>query len=841
MAALVPGGLVGISAGSPDVLVHKAPVFQPGENSRGGAAEFDYGDEYDTRDMDENGFGDSCEIARQSEVSAWLQGAASLERAKERLTLVTERTRKSRAARRDARAELTAARRTQSSADDRDAMAKVRRTGWRLDEDEAKLSRANQVYLDTRAVESATILDDVCTAPGVPAGLVASSTDAESVTLVWSPVQDAESYTVYVDGFVEGEVSSSQVKITGFTNGTKHYAQVSSGANDLDSRLSPAVEFTPGVTGLTSAPAPKSVTHEAEIAEPVVEPQVTFAPKARAKNKKQDKQNEKPEPGNLRYSVHGLPGRAAKVAIYKPNGRRLFRGTLQRSQSFRGIDAGLYHAMVKPTKHNNKRYHPIARTATISIRGKSTTRARADFVRVADLPNIVVILADDQPKGMMAAMPTVMSEIAAKGQTFNNALLSTSICCSSRASMFTGLLANKNGVYGNVPRDQGGYDAFLSNGNESRTLAVKLADNGYVTGLFGKYMNGYAIRDGMIRPPGWHEFDTFDAAKVSGKYRNYYSTRDASALPVTEQQGQPLKVVGPAGTYSTKTFGELTTSFIRNVPPNRPLFAMFTPYAPHGPYKSESKYRGTALPATALEQDPSLNETDLSKKPTWIQRQTLKPVGDSLDMWRKQTETLRSVDDQVGEIVAALAETNRLKNTLLVYTSDNGIHEGQHNLWRKHTPYRATTEVDLFMRFPGSVRAQVSNAVVSPNVDVVGTALALAGLRNETDGQDVRSSTRAGVPLLASRQTYSDQTDSRSPDYRAPAVRPSYCGWRTPDTMYVRYASGEREFYDYRTDPFELNNRVDDPEVADQVAASAEAAQEACAQGFGPPADYIQP
>jgi arylsulfatase A-like enzyme len=82
----------------------------------------------------------------------------------------------------------------------------------------------------------------------------------------------------------------------------------------------------------------------------------------------------------------------------------------------------------------------------------------------AALPNVVIIVSDDQPKGVLDAMPTVENELAAKGLTLTNGIIPTSVCCPSRASLLTGNYAHTTGVYGDTVASHGGWPTFYRDG-----------------------------------------------------------------------------------------------------------------------------------------------------------------------------------------------------------------------------------------------------------------------------------------------------------------------------------------------------------------------------------------
>ena len=149
----------------------------------------------------------------------------------------------------------------------------------------------------------------------------------------------------------------------------------------------------------------------------------------------------------------------------------------------------------------------------------SATPSRASVQAIASdrRPDIVLILTDDQRFDTLWAMPTVRSELVAKGVRFTNGYVSNPLCCPSRTSILTGQYSHTTRVYTNHPKQPfGGFPAF----HDRSTVATWLHRAGYRTALMGKYLNGYA--DSYV-PPGWDRwFVTWDG----GAYFDYSANDD---------------------------------------------------------------------------------------------------------------------------------------------------------------------------------------------------------------------------------------------------------------------------------------------------------------------------
>jgi arylsulfatase A-like enzyme len=440
--------------------------------------------------------------------------------------------------------------------------------------------------------------------------------------------------------------------------------------------------------------------------------------------------------------------------------------------------------------------------------------------------DVVLILTDDQPVGTLQGMPQTSRLLAARGITYPNAIVPTSLCCPSRTSLLTGKLATATGIYSNESDTGfGGYPAVKAAGLENDTLATSLDAAGYDTAYFGKYLNEYgALYDG-VAPPGWDTWRVFTTTAQSGRYRNFGLS---DAVPFGQRPRTATQEF--IRTYSTKALGRLAVDHIRTAPRTRPLFTVFAPYAPHSPFTAERKYRGVSRPPADYP-TAAVNELDVSDKPSYVQQVPLSdtvegaPPGVNL---AKQIDTLRSVDDQVADIFAAVKASGRLDRTLFVYTSDNGYMHGEHRLDGKGYPYLKSTNVPLVMRFGRGAPSVVDPRLTVANVDVAATILQTAGLPNRTQGTPVTAERNTEGVLMVSAESTSR------------AVRPPFCAWRTRDELFVRYGTAEEEFYDYRADPHELQNRVADPVFRNRVEQLRAATRAACTPtppGFGPAFD----
>ena len=252
--------------------------------------------------------------------------------------------------------------------------------------------------------------------------------------------------------------------------------------------------------------------------------------------------------------------------------------------------------------------------------------------------------------------------------------------------------------------------------------------------------------------------------------------------------------------YSTDVLAHHTEGFIRGS--EGPVFALFAPAAPHAPAipAPEDEGRFDDLPAW---RPPSFDEADRSDKP--MHMQALHPIGPertvNLEVLRRnQYRSLQAVDRAVARLLGALADTGRLDDALVIFTSDNGLLWGEHRWLKKEVPYEEAIRVPLVVRADAIVGegARTDGHIVA-NIDLAPTIADVAGV--DLPGAEGKSL----VPLLtATAETWRQALLIEH--LRGANPIPTYCAVRTERYLFASYETGERELYDLDADPFELAN-----------------------------------
>lgn len=454
-------------------------------------------------------------------------------------------------------------------------------------------------------------------------------------------------------------------------------------------------------------------------------------------------------------------------------------------------------------------------------------------------PNFVVLLTDDQERALADRMTTMQALIGDAGMEFEQAFVTTPLCCPSRASILTGRYAHNHGVLSNT-LERGSHSGFRDSGSEANTLGTRLRAAGYTTAYIGKYVNGYPGDQWpqsapVAVPPGWNEWfapvDTFPATIPYSQF-NY----------VMIDNGTPRNF----GTAAADYFGDVVTArateFIgRNCGPFFALVGYVSPHHPGTPAPRHASFEVT-LPARS----PSFNEVDVSDKPRWLQANPLlsdATIAEYDALQKNRIRSLLAVDESIAAIVDTLSTRGLLDNTYLVFTSDNGLRLGEHRVpFGKDAPYEEDLGVPMFWRGPG-IPAGSTTSALALNVDIAPTILELAGISVTPEEIDGRSL----VPLFSNTAApwrrdfmfeHFSNVEGNIPRSGANPYGLEYAGLRDANSTYVEYAYGTsddaREFYDLIADPFQLDNRyalLDAPvraELAARLAARRSCVGDSC-------------
>jgi arylsulfatase A-like enzyme len=437
-------------------------------------------------------------------------------------------------------------------------------------------------------------------------------------------------------------------------------------------------------------------------------------------------------------------------------------------------------------------------------------------------PNVIVIETDDQSLAQATprTMPHTFRLLARRGTLFENYVVTTPVCCPSRASLLTGNYAHNHRVLSNGP----GYPALRGKDN---TLPAWLRRVGYRTAHVGKYLNHYPNADPA---PGWSDWFTMTG---DSRYYDYDVSDNGSLVHFGEEPGD----------YIGRVINRESLRIVRgSLPSRRPLYLQIDQHAPHvgHPHLAGHSCQGTsaepdpdddALAARAPVPRPrSFNEANVRDKPSFIRHRpplTTEEVSEVRRRYRCAVASLVDVDRGVRQVYEAVRRAGELADTAFVFTSDNGYLYGEHRIPEaKQEAYDEALRQPLVVLPPAVLRGRGPrrSAATVANIDLAPTILALArarpcAMRHRCRVMDGRSL----VPLLRGRRggfvgrrlvIEFESSAKRS----ARDATCAFSGLRTPREAYIEHSrvvrrpggpcvpSHEVEHYDLRADPYELHN-----------------------------------
>ena len=334
----------------------------------------------------------------------------------------------------------------------------------------------------------------------------------------------------------------------------------------------------------------------------------------------------------------------------------------------------------------------------------------ADSSEQAAPKNVLVLYADDWRHDSLSIADNpvvktpVLDRLSEQSVRFTHNCVTTSICCVSRASLFTGQWMSAHGCEGFRP--------FKTDWSE--TYPGVLRDGGYYVGHVGKWHNG--------KFPVEH----FDFGRAYHG-RHWYTQDDGSKIHVTQRnQNDALEFLKkrPADQPFCLTVAFFATHAVDNNP------EQFLPQP-----SSESLYRDTEIPVP-----PNANDESFHRLPEFLA--TEQNEGRNRYHWRFDTpekyQTMMKnyyrlateVDSTCGRIMAELEQQGVLDDTLVIFTTDNGYYHGEHGLADKWYPHQESVRVPLIVRdprMPAAVRGTTDDNLTL-NVDLAPTILSALGM-----------------------------------------------------------------------------------------------------------------
>ncbi len=465
-------------------------------------------------------------------------------------------------------------------------------------------------------------------------------------------------------------------------------------------------------------------------------------------------------------------------------------------------------------------------TAAVVLLG-FTSGARAEARR----PNILLVFTDDHAAHAIGAYGSRINKtpnldrLAAEGMLFRNCFCTNSICAPSRAVILTGKHSHVNGVIDNAVTFDG----------SQQTFPKLLRKAGYQTGWIGKW---HLKSD----PTG---FDHWAILIGQGTYYN----------PAFKTPKGRVATTG----YATDIITDMALDWLKKGRDrDKPFFLTYSHKAPHREWAPGPDHL-TLYDDVTIPEPPSLfdeheGRTSAAKKQEMTVAEHLTPrdlklvppgnltkeqrakwnaaygpkneafkkadlKGKELVRWKYQRyikdylRCVASVDDNLGRVLKYLDESGLAKDTVVVYSSDQGFYLGDKGWYDKRWMYEESLRMPLLVRWPGVVKAKSESAELVQNLDFAQTFLDIAGVKAPDDMQG-----RSLVPLLKGEAPKDWRKSIYYHYFEYPAVHmvQRHYGVRTARHKLIHYyLIGEWELFDLKTDPDERKSVHADPAYAD--------------------------
>ncbi len=476
-------------------------------------------------------------------------------------------------------------------------------------------------------------------------------------------------------------------------------------------------------------------------------------------------------------------------------------------------------------KMNRRQFVKIMGLSTLAASMPSGAFARRSRAK----PNILFIMADDHTSQAIGCYGLRLSEyahtknidrIATEGALLKNCFCTNSICVPSRASILTGQYSHVNGA--TTLRGKLNPDAD--------NVAKNLQLAGYETALIGKWH----LKN---QPAG---FDYYNVLRGQGRYHN----------PILYESEKNWKKGGQKYEgHSTDVIADLSLDWLRNrEEPDKPFCLMCHFKAVHEPFYSHERYRDlykdTEFPEPEdlfWPESPKNKRFEgwpleilaerFMKRPNRYSPPPLKVESEDPKAVRKATyqkfmrdflSAVAGIDDNVGRLLAYLDETGQSRDTIVIYTADQGYFLGEHNMFDKRFMLEESLRMPFVVRYPREIEPGTVLEDIILNVDFAELFLdyAEADIPDKMQGRSFRQNLVGKTPDDWRDAMYYHYWTHQPP-------RPSHYGIRTRRYKLIYYYGLIRigrkpeecwELYDLENDPQEHFNVYDKPEHTETIA-----------------------
>lgn len=485
--------------------------------------------------------------------------------------------------------------------------------------------------------------------------------------------------------------------------------------------------------------------------------------------------------------------------------------------------------------------------ALVAVVGISFSNATST---AQDKPNIVLIELDDVSvemfsDEMLAAHFPNLLDLKQEGLNLNN----YHVVCPSRgpalASLLRGQFPSRSGMLVDNPTSRhshalpGGYAHYHDQGFSDDDLSTRLRRGGYHTILVGRYLQ--ANYDGTT-PNGWNELSLSfgNSYHDTSRFKSFAGQSDA----LTQLEGDEYRTG-----FEWQDIQRLIRTYRESdETSSNPFFVLWTPLSSRINFDAtdpaedmiDQRNFGTRRPELSLPGGDSFNESDVTDKhPSILEREELsaEQLAEILRLRRGQILSLKSIDKAIGNLRRLLSRLQIEKNTLIVVTSNGGASLGHHRTVADCLPYEVCSHAPLIV-WGRDIEPGRSNDQLWASIDLMPTILDFANapipryvdgrsFRHLIDGQgaDIDRSDRSSLLIQNWQQDSDPFSESRYPT--------TFSKLRLPDSSYVEWADGFREYYDLASDPTSLNNQYGSLDPQQQDALHKQLVESLQGKGLG--------
>ncbi len=488
-------------------------------------------------------------------------------------------------------------------------------------------------------------------------------------------------------------------------------------------------------------------------------------------------------------------------------------------------------------------------------------------------PNVLFIMCDDHAAtavgaygGRLASLnPTPnLDRLAKKGVIFDNVYCVNSICTPSRASILTGQYSHRNRV-----RDL--YDPLAGDKN---IFSREFKKAGYTTAVIGKWHlandPGYCDYFAVLPGQGFYRNPIFNVSEGGEPKKIKYSSILTREIPIIRKKG-----------HSTDVITDLSIEWLdKKRDKSKPFMLMHHFKAPHDYFTSAARYQkyleDVEIPepktlhghpdgkfgsvATRGENDSLVNFIGSSisnrARRSYVKyyEKEIKELAKGQELTEREKTSLayqiylkkylrcvKGVDDNLQRLIDYLEKNDLLENTIIVYTSDQGMMLGEHDFGDKRWMYEESLKMPFVVHYPKLVKAGMRNDWMINTTDFAPTLFDLAGIQTPASMQG--HSFRAALTGEKEPESWRQAIYYRYWMHLAHHHVPAHFGIRSKKHKLIFFYgtdfnnihrgkvitrnNGNRfgkdtpiawEFYDLEKDPQETHNRYHDPEYAEIIA-----------------------